>query len=79
MLSEIIKEKRKEKNLTQQQLADILHISRQSISNWENNKSFPDVPMLVDLSKYFDFSLDILKGDSNLLDKIRKDYNLIYQ
>lgn len=79
MLSEVLKKKRQEKGETQQQVADTLHLSRQSISNWENNKSYPDVPTLVELSQYFDFSLDILKGDDDLMEKVKKDYKLIHK
>lgn len=79
LLSKVLKKKRQERGETQQQVADMLHISRQSISNWENNKSYPDVPTLIELSQYFDFSLDVLKGDDDLMKKIKKDYEFIHK
>ena len=76
-LSTILVEERKKKGITQQEVADTLYITRQSLSNWENGKNFPDVPMLVELSKYYDFSLDIIKGDAQLMNQVQKDYELI--
>ena len=63
-ISEIIKENRKLKNLSQEELAKELHISRQSISKWETGKSLPTTDQLILLSEIFDCSLDtLLKGD----------------
>lgn len=76
-LSTILVEERKKKGVTQQEVADTLYISRQSLSNWETGKHFPDVPMLVELSNYYDFSLDIIKGDTQFMKQIKKDYELI--
>lgn len=77
MIGDILKERRKELNLTQQQVADNLHISRQTISNWENEKSFPDIFMLIELSLLFDLSLDyMIKGDKKLMKKIKDDATL---
>lgn len=47
---EVLKEYRKKKKLTQQQLADKLNIERQTISNWERSKSFPNISLVNDLS-----------------------------
>lgn len=49
---------RKQSGLSQAQLAKILHISRQSISKWENDLSSPDVEMLLKLSSYYKVSID---------------------
>lgn len=76
-LATILVEERKKKEETQQKVADTLYISRQSLSNWENGKNFPDVPMLIELSNYYDFSLDIIKGDLQFMKKVKKDYELI--
>ena len=51
---------RKEDNLTQEQLADILHVSRQSVSKWESNLSYPETEKLIQLSKLFNCSIDYL-------------------
>ncbi|EOH93676.1 helix-turn-helix domain-containing protein [Enterococcus pallens] len=74
MVGEILKEHRKKLKLTQQQVADQLHISRQTISNWETGKSLPDVSMLIEISLLFDLSLDyLIKGDPQLMKKIKED------
>lgn len=49
---------------SQQELAENIFVSHQTISNWENNKNYPDVKSLLLLSSLFNVSLDILiKGD----------------
>ncbi|MGX7108297.1 helix-turn-helix transcriptional regulator [Facklamia miroungae] len=76
MLNEILKEKRKELNLTQQQVADQLNVTRQTLSNWEVGKSFSDIPTLIKISNLYQLSLDyMLKGDVNLMNKIKKNTN----
>jgi transcriptional regulator with XRE-family HTH domain len=73
LLGEILKEQRKERGLTQQAVSDELHISRQTLSNWENEKNYPDIPMLIQLSDYYSLSLDyMLKGDPKYMDRIQK-------
>lgn len=74
MFSNILKEKRKELNLTQQEVADQLNVTRQTISNWEVGKSYPDVPTLIEISNFYELSLDyMLKGDLGFMKKIEKD------
>ncbi|MGL6108126.1 helix-turn-helix domain-containing protein [Romboutsia sp.] len=59
-----IKKYRNEMELSQDELAGKIFVSRQTISNWENNKNYPDVKSLLLLSSLFNVSLDILiKGD----------------
>ncbi|WP_438501869.1 helix-turn-helix domain-containing protein, partial [Lactiplantibacillus plantarum] len=55
--------------MTQNELAEKLYISRQSISKWELNKSYPDIDKLILLSKIFDISIDELLGQDKLLRK----------
>ncbi|MGX1434707.1 MULTISPECIES: helix-turn-helix domain-containing protein [Mammaliicoccus] len=57
---QIIKNLRKSKNWSQDQLAETLHVSRQSISKWELNQGYPDIDNLTQLSKIFDVSLEYL-------------------
>lgn len=57
-----IKKFRKKNNLSQDELADKIYTSRQTISNWENDKTYPDVNSLKLLSNIFDVSLDDLMG-----------------
>lgn len=59
-----IKKYRTEMELSQDRLAEKIFVSRQTISNWENNKNYPDVKSLLLLSSLFNVSLDMLvKGD----------------
>ena len=52
-LGKQIKKHRQEVQLSQEKLADRVYVSRQTISNWENDKSYPDVTSLVLLSEVF--------------------------
>ena len=55
-----ISELRKQYQMSQDDFANIFHVSRQTVSNWENGKSYPDVEMLVKISDYFGISVDQL-------------------
>lgn len=69
-----ITELRKTNNLTQEALAERCSVTRQTISNWENGKSYPDLEMLVFISDSFDISLDALvKGDGKMVQEITKE------
>lgn len=59
-----IKELRISKNLTQQQLADELHVTKQAISKWEKGKSVPDIASVELISSFFGVSVDYLINDS---------------
>lgn len=62
-----LKERRSQLDLTQQEVAKKLYISRQTISNWENGKSYPDLDMLIKISDVYHVSIDsLLKGDHEL-------------
>ncbi|NSV25822.1 helix-turn-helix transcriptional regulator, partial [Enterococcus faecalis] len=58
-----IKNERKKRSISQQQLADYLNISRQAVSRWENNISLPDLNTLVLIAKYFDLKLEYFTED----------------
>lgn len=63
-ISNQLRNYRKKLNISQEELAEVVHVSRQTISNWENNKSYPDLQSLVLISEYFKISLDeLVKGD----------------
>ena len=65
-----IKYYRGEKELSQEELAERVYVSRQTISNWENNKSYPDINSIVLLSEVFEISIDnLIKGDVELMKK----------
>lgn len=69
-----IAEIRKDHNLTQERLAEICSVTRQTISNWENSKSYPDLETLVLISDTFDVSLDaMMKGDRQMVSEITKE------
>ena len=53
---------RKTKNITQEELANALHISYQAISKWENGSSQPDIALLPAIANYFGVSIDELFG-----------------
>lgn len=60
MLNENIKKLRLLRSISQVDLAHALHVSKQCISNWENDNIQPSIDMLVKLAKYFDVSTDYL-------------------
>lgn len=74
---EQIREIRKSENLTQEQFAEKLHVTRQAVSNWENDKNLLDIEMLILISNEFHVSLDtLIKRDgqmNNVTEKIIRD------
>ncbi len=67
-LGKQIRKYRKEQSLSQDELAEKVYVSRQTISNWENDKSYPDVNSLILLSKVFHTSIDnLIKGDVEVM------------
>lgn len=73
-LSKQIKKYRMEANLSQEELAEKIFVSRQTISNWENDKSYPDIKSLVLISEVFQISLDnLIKGD---LERMKKEIDV---
>ena len=65
---------RKENNLTQEEFGDIFHVTRQTVSNWETEKNYPDLKILVDISDHFQISLDqLLKEDPDMIERIDRE------
>ena len=60
--SEIFKALRKDKQLTQEQAAEIFGVSPQAISRWENATSYPDITQLPNIAAYFETTVDDLLG-----------------
>ena len=60
MFGEMLKMMRKSRNLNQVQLAAQLNVTKQTISNWENNNILPSIDMLVKISHYFSVRTDYL-------------------
>ncbi len=73
-VSSQIKKYRQEMNLSQEALADKVFVTRQTISNWETAKSYPDIQSLLLLSTIFNISLDqLVKGDIKIMkEEIKK-------
>ena len=70
-LSIQIKKYRTELHLSQEELAEKVYVTRQTISNWENEKSYPDIHSLLLLSSLFNVSLDqLIKGDIEKMKEI---------
>lgn len=65
MIGKIIKDLRKEIGCTQNKLADILGITQDSVSLWENGKRIPDTQYIIAMAKFFDVSADYLLGLNN--------------
>ncbi|MCB5955402.1 helix-turn-helix transcriptional regulator [Enterococcus sp. CWB-B31] len=73
-LGKQLKSHREQLGLTQQEVADQLHVSRQTISNWEVGRNYPDIPTIIQISDYYELSLDVLlKGDEYLMKKMNED------
>ena len=70
-----IKNHRTNMNLSQEELAEKIYVTRQTISNWETNKSYPDIHSLLLLSSLFNVSLDqLIKGDVKIMkEEINKE------
>ena len=65
---------RKEKGMTQEAFGKIFHVTRQTVSNWENEKSYPDLQILIEISNHFHISLDILiKEDTKMVKTMDKE------
>ncbi len=61
-IGQTIKSLRRERNLTQEELAELLAVSPQAVSKWENETSMPDISLLVPLARVFVVSTDLLLG-----------------
>ena len=70
----LLQQQRIRHNMSQNDLAEKLHISRQSISKWENGGSLPSFNNAVAINDLFDISLDeLIRGDEELMDKLKND------
>lgn len=63
-MGEFLKELRREKGLTQEQLAEQLNVSRRSVSRWETGNNMPDLDMLIEMADYYEVDLrELLDGE----------------
>ncbi len=72
-----IREERERMGISQEGLAREVFVSRQTVSNWETGKTYPDVQSLLLLSNLFDVSVDsLVKGDVEVMEKQMENYEL---
>lgn len=73
-----LKNARLNKSMTQEEVAEKLFVSRQSISNWENNKTYPDIGNVIALSDLYQISLDeLLKGSDNFMKHLEESTDIV--
>ena len=69
-----IKQRRKALGLTQQELADKLNLSRSTVANWEIDRNYPDIKLLLSISKILDITLEeLLTENDDLVERISSD------
>lgn len=73
-----LKEARLRAGLTQENVAEEIQVTRQTISNWETEKSFPDIVSVIKLSTLYNISLDkLLKEDEEMIEHLEKSTNIV--
>lgn len=73
-----LKKARIDSGFTQEKVAEKLQVSRQTISNWENEKCYPDIISVIKLSDIYGISLDeLLKGDLNMMKHLEESTNVV--
>lgn len=73
-----LKNARIEAGLTQEKAAEKIDVSSQTISNWENEKSYPDIISVIALSDLYSVSLDeLLKGDQKMAEHLEESTNVV--
>lgn len=73
-----LKNARIQSGMTQENVAEKLNVSRQTISNWENEKSYPDIINVIELSNLYSISLDVLlKGDEKMMEYLEESTNVV--
>ncbi|QQK08272.1 helix-turn-helix domain-containing protein [Miniphocaeibacter halophilus] len=73
-----LKRARENANFTQEDIAYRLNVTRQTISNWENEKSYPDIVAVIKLSDIYNISLDdLLKDDYNMVKHLEESTNIV--
>ena len=73
-----LKNARIEAGITQEKAAEKINVSRQTISNWENEKSYPDIISVIALSDLYSVSLDeLLKGDQKMAEHLEESTNVV--
>lgn len=73
-LNEKLQELRKQKGLTQEELAQVLYVSRAAISKWESARGYPSIDSLKQIAKYFNVTVDELLSGEELLTLAQEDH-----
>jgi transcriptional regulator with XRE-family HTH domain len=74
IFSEKLKNERKNKGWSQEELAEKLFVSRQSVSKWETGQNYPSIVIIIKLSDLFGITIDeLLRSDEELTEKVIKD------
>lgn len=77
-IGELLKEARLQAGMTQEKVAEAIGVSRQSISNWENDKTYPDVINVIALSELYQVSLDyLLKGSKDYMKHLDESTDIV--
>ena len=77
-LGQMIVKMRKDYGLTQDDFAQKFNVTRQTVSNWENEKSYPDIISVIELSSLYSISLDdLLKGDERMMEHLEESTNVV--
>lgn len=73
-----LKEARSHAGLTQEEVAEAIQVSRQTISNWETGKFYPDILSVIKLSDLYAISLDeLLKGDKKMIEHLEESTDVV--
>ena len=73
-----LKDARMKSGFTQETVAEKINVSRQTISNWENEKSYPDIISVIALSVLYSICLDdLLKGDREMMEHLKECTNVV--
>ena len=72
-----LKDARMKSGFTQEAVAEKINVSRQTISNWENEKSYPDIISVIELSSLYSISDDLLKGDERMMEHLEESTNVV--
>ena len=77
----LLRELRKERNLSQEQVAEQFNVSTRSISRWENGNTMPDISIMIDLADYYEIDLrELLNGErksENMTENMRETLDMI--
>lgn len=75
-----LKELRKEKQITQEQLAEQFHVSNRTVSRWENGNNLPDLDILIEISDYYEVDLrELLNGERKSEDMNKEMKDIVLQ